>query len=84
MTKKQKQNKVDMLEYLKDQNEIDLDFFNDYDNDIITTSNLKKYKKQVEKYCFTISLGCMLKIGLLLVGNFILFLIKLYIYITYC
>lgn len=82
MTKKQK--KVDMLEYLKDQNEIDLDFFNDYDNDIITTSNLKKYKKQVEKYCFTISLGCMLKIGLLLVGNFILFLIKLYIYITYC
>lgn len=84
MTKKQKQNKVDMLEYLKDQNEIDLDFFNDYDNDIITTSNLKKYKKQVEKYCFTISLGCMVKIGLLLVGNFILFLIKLYIYITYC
>lgn len=56
---------------------------NEHEN-IIPIDNTKSYKKEIEKYCFTISLGCMLKIGLLLVGNFILFLLKLYIYITYC
>lgn len=56
---------------------------NELDN-TIEIDNLEDYKKEMEKYCFTISLGCMLKIGLLLVGNFILFLLKLYVYITYC
>lgn len=65
------------------EHENELYFFEDTNN-TIQTSNLKKYKKEIDKYCFTISLGCMLKIGLLLVGNFILFLLKLYIYITYC
>ncbi len=56
---------------------------NEHEN-IIPIDNISNCKKEIEKYCFTISLGCMLKIGLLLVGNFILFLLKLYIYITYC
>ena len=56
---------------------------NEHEN-IIPIDNTKNCKKEIEKYCFTISLGCMLKIGLLLIGNFILFLLKLYIYITYC
>lgn len=68
----------------KNEHKNELYFFEDTKEDTIQTSNLKKYKKEIEKYCFTISLGCMLKIGLLLVGNFILFLLKLYIYITYC
>lgn len=68
----------------KNEHKNELYFFEDKKEDTIQTSNLKKYKKEIEKYCFTISLGCMLKIGLLLVGNFILFLLKLYIYITYC
>lgn len=69
------------------EHENNLYFFEDKkenENNITQTNNLKKYKKEIDKYCFTISLGCMLKIGLLLVGNFILFLLKLYIYITYC
>ena len=75
-----------------------MDFMNEHENekDINTLSyelkqakkrkrlERRKEKKQLEKYIFTISSGCMLKIWLLLVGNFILFLIKLYIYITYC
>lgn len=65
------------------EHENELYFFEDTNNTTQTT-NLKKYKKEIDKCCFTISLGCMLKIGLLLVGNFILFLLKLYIYITYC
>lgn len=68
----------------KNEHKNELYFFEDKKDNTIQTSNLKKYKKEIEKYCFTISLGCMLKIGLLLVGNFILFLLKLYIYITYC
>lgn len=56
---------------------------NEHEN-IIPIDNTSSCKKEIEKYCFTISLGCMLKIGLLLIGNFILFLLKLYIYITYC
>ena len=63
------------------EHENELYFFEDTNNEITQTSNLKKYKKEIDKYCFTISLGCMLKIGLLLVGNFILFLkLKLYLY----
>lgn len=52
--------------------------------DVNIHTDLKSYKKAIDKYCFTISFGCMLKIGLLLVGSTLLTIFKVWLYITYC
>lgn len=50
----------------------------------IVYNDLKQYKKAIDKYCFTISFGCMLKIGLLLVGSTLLTIFKIWYYCNYC
>lgn len=60
------------------------DYLNDKQQDVNIHTDLKSYKKAIDKYCFTISFGCMLKIGLLLVGSTLLTIFKVWLYITYC
>ena len=71
MTRKKK---IDLNE-IQENNFTNYDYFNDdyfNDNDKIQEDNkivytdLKQYKKAIDKYCFTISFGCMFKIGMLL------------------
>lgn len=64
------------------------DYFNDNDNlqedNKIVYTDLKQYKKAMDKYCFTISFGCMFKIGMLLLFSTLLTIFKVWLYITYC
>lgn len=64
------------------------DYFNDNDNiqddNKIVYTDLKQYKKAIDKYCFTISFGCMFKIGMLLLFSTLLTIFKVWLYITYC
>ena len=89
MTRKKK---IDLNE-IQENNFTDYDYFNeDYfnDNDKIQEDNkivytdLKQYKKAIDKYCFTISFGCMFKIGMLLLFSTLLTIFKVWLYITYC
>lgn len=81
----------------KPKNQIDETFFEDFVNkglkdeygldkqqDVNIHTDLKSYKKAIDKYCFTISFGCILKIGLLLVGSTLLTIFKIWFYCTYC
>lgn len=67
-------------------NEFDFDdYIKQYDKENKTiTNDLKQYKKTIDKYCFTISFGCMLKISLLLIFSTLLTIFKVWLYITYC
>jgi hypothetical protein len=56
----------------------------DKQQDVNIHTDLESYKKAIDKYCFTISFGCMLKIGLLLVGSTLLTIFKIWFYCTYC
>jgi hypothetical protein len=91
MTKKRK---IDLNE-IQDNNYTDFDYFSNFDNkenkenkennkETIVYTDLKQYKKAIDKYCFTISFGCMFKIGLLLIGSTLLTIFKVWLYITYC
>jgi hypothetical protein len=89
MTRKKK---IDLNE-IQENNFTDYDYFNDdyfNDNDNIQDDNkivytdLKQYKKAIDKYCFTISFGCMFKIGMLLLFSTLLTIFKVWLYITYC
>lgn len=89
MTRKKK---IDLNE-IQENNFTDYDYFNDdyfNDNDKIQEDNkivytdLKQYKKAIDKYCFTISFGCMFKIGMLLLFSTLLTIFKVWLYITYC
>lgn len=89
MTRKKK---IDLNE-IQENNFTDYDYFNDdyfNDNDKIQDDNkivytdLKQYKKAIDKYCFTISFGCMFKIGMLLLFSTLLTIFKVWLYITYC
>ena len=85
MTRKKK---IDLNE-IQDNNFTEYDYFNDSyfndndDNKIVYT-DLKQYKKAIDKYCFTISFGCMFKIGMLLLFSTLLTIFKVWLYITYC
>lgn len=89
MTRKKK---IDLNE-IQENNFTNYDYFNDdyfNDNDKIQEDNkivytdLKQYKKAIDKYCFTISFGCMFKIGMLLLFSTLLTIFKVWLYITYC
>ena len=88
MTRKRK---IDLNE-IQENNYTDFDYFSNFDNkenkennkETIVYTDLKQYKKAIDKYCFTISFGCMFKIGLLLIGSTLLTIFKVWLYITYC
>jgi hypothetical protein len=86
MTKKRK---IDLNE-IQDNNYTDFDYFSNFDNkennekETIVYTDLKQYKKAIDKYCFTISFGCMFKIGMLLLFSTLLTIFKVWLYITYC
>ena len=86
MTRKRK---IDLNE-IQDNNYTDFDYFSNFDNkennekETIVYTDLKKYKKAIDKYCFTISFGCMFKIGMLLLFSTLLTIFKVWLYITYC
>lgn len=87
MTRKRK---IDLNE-IQDNNYTDFDYFSNYDNkekenekETIVYTDLKQYKKAIDKYCFTISFGCMFKIGMLLLFSTLLTIFKVWLYITYC
>lgn len=85
MTRKRK---IDLSE-IQDNNYTDFDYFSNFDNEenkkeTIVYTDLKKYKKAIDKYCFTISFGCMFKIGMLLLFSTLLTIFKVWLYITYC
>lgn len=91
-----KQKKINVLEILENEkNKVNDNFFDEYglpiydfeekDNkEKIVYTDLKKYKKAIDKYCFTISFGCMFKIGMLLLFSTLLTIFKVWLYITYC
>ena len=86
MTRKRK---IDLNE-IQDNNYTDFDYFSNFDNkennekETIVYTDLKQYKKAIDKYCFTISFGCMFKIGMLLLFSTLLTIFKVWLYITYC
>lgn len=83
MTKKKH---IDLNE-IRENNYTDFDYFSNLDNnnkETIVYTDLKKYKKAIDKYCFTISFGCMFKIGMLLLFSTLLTIFKVWLYITYC
>ena len=80
--------KID-LNKIQEDNYTDYDFFNDLipqeeEKEKIVYTDLKQYKKAIDKYCFTISFGCMFKIGMLLLFSTLLTIFKVWLYITYC
>ena len=88
MTRKRK---IDLNE-IQENNYTDFDYFSNFDNkenkennkETIVYTDLKQYKKAIDKYCFTISFGCMFKIGMLLLFSTLLTIFKVWLYITYC
>ena len=86
MTRKRK---IDLNE-IQENNYTDFDYFSNFDNkennekETIVYTDLKQYKTAIDKYCFTISFGCMFKIGMLLLFSTLLTIFKVWLYITYC
>ena len=90
MTRKRK---IDLNE-IQENNYTDFDYFSNLDNkennkennekETIVYTDLKQYKKAIDKYCFTISFGCMFKIGMLLLFSTLFTIFKVWLYITYC